>query len=160
MQQYLVAQETNRELHDRISLADAATDQLRAELEQLQAQQAGNTVTAAQTAVWTKVQSIDTDIVGADVWTEEMRNALHKAIEAFATTGPCGWCGQPGHESSTCWVGAQCFRNCESRKVSAGGQMINVWSRFKTCLSLQKEVEAHRQRTADKEKASRAKRGL
>ena len=107
----------------------------------LQAHQAQNpsAVDTAIQRVSQKAQAINA--LGADAWSEAHKSALGETVNAFKNTGPCDWCGQRGHESTSCWVGAQAWRNGESRKVSVGGEMTNPWTYFKRCLQFQRSVD-------------------
>ena len=74
----------------------------------------------------------------SDDWTMEMKATLKDILESCLTVRPCDWCLQPGHETSSCWVGAQCYRNGESRRIVYKGTMVNVWTHFKKVLQLER----------------------
>ena len=100
------------------------------QLEQ-QLQQQANPAVAAKERVLAKFRQLDFNLLGLDNWSDDLKGALEGALSAFTNCGMCNWCGQAGHESTCCWVGAQAYRNCESRKVNHGGQMVNAWTHFK-----------------------------
>ena len=56
-------------------------------------------------------------VVGESNWSDELQMKLMEALFAFEHMGPCSWCGERGHETDACWVNAQAYRNCESRRV-------------------------------------------
>ena len=115
-----------------------------------------NPAETAKANVLAKVHSLDFNLLERNSWSDALAKALTDSIDAFPRCGPCNWC-EGSHETTCCWVGAQAYRNCESRKVMHNGQTVNAWTHFKRLLAYQSELQRGQQRAQHAAQLSKLK---
>lgn len=88
-------------------------------------------------AIKVKVNSVPGRLGNAK-WNRELNESLLLTLDSLlgGKTGPCTMCTFPGHDQSTCWIGAQLWKNAQSRQVNVAGESVNAWSRYRMCEKL------------------------